>query len=169
MRARIIFSPRGFAHPNCLFKSTAHGFFAGAPFLRPEEPDEALREVSEVLTQPPMKLKLAGSGTLVLLFAAITVGCSPSQAAKPKAPDAFAAMDSELLHAMGPDAIAAMDSELSHTIVGTTTLTSGTIDLLPESRMPVSEARENEPSAPAVQTWGDAPAPSSAPESIYKP
>ena len=127
MRARIIFRRRGFAHPNVL--------------PNPLPPDscvtDALRRDPGVLPRASMKLMLAGSG-LVMMLAAMSVGCSPSVSAKPKSADVFTAMD----------------DELSRTI-GTTTLTSATFEALPDSRGSLSAAREeDEPLAPAVQTWG---------------
>ena len=83
------------------------------------------------------------SPALLGLFAVgsmMMIGCGPGLTRQSKSPDAV---------------FRAMDTELAHTLsTSTTTVTSGTFDLseLPEDRMPMS--RLDEPTAPALQTWG---------------
>ena len=92
-----------------------------------------------------MKLKHVGFGVAMTLVAAMSVGCGPgmSHRAPANAP---------------VDVVAAMEVELSHTLVGTTTVTGADM-VLPTSRMPIAEWRDDEPPAPPSQTWGVTPAP----------
>ena len=118
-----------------------------------------------------MKLKLAGTGIVVML-AAISLGSLGSLGCAPNA---------GAPRANGPaDVLAAMEVELSHAIPGTTTLTSASLSTpsladLPEDRgsLAAAERAANAaaaPAAPTAQTWGAEPAPQpTETKSIYEP
>ena len=86
-----------------------------------------------------MKLRTLGPVVVTLATALIT-GCGPGLTHRAKAPgDVFKAMDSELANA-----------------IGTTTLTSAETPSmrLPDERMPVSGAKQDDDTPPPVRTWG---------------